>query len=219
MIDQSHHRIPLARSRQHVAGQCADIGQCTGLDVRPATDAASIQTPPHGAIGAGHGQRGDKLRHDRRREGCQQQSAHAAGTDALQARQPGTVLDHQFRHRQTAALKPGTHQTLGAFHAAGLVLEFNRQRQVQLACHDVVAEFVDIAHHLGQTGRLTFGQHVRIGRHRPFAHDPAQHAAGFGPHLPEQGLEILIRRQQADRPVTFATAARIHPLKHRARRV
>jgi hypothetical protein len=56
------------------------------------------------------------------------------------------------------------------------------QGQKHLLCHHVVAELVDVAHHIGQRRRLQFEHGCQRGGHLAIAHYARQLAAQMAPH-------------------------------------
>ena len=141
MLDEADHHMASAAFAVHIPGHRRHTGQRAGFDARVADGTLPAS---RGAVHPGQGQGGDQVGHGRAGPQRLQPLPQAQGGAALRARQPRAVVEHQVFRAARCGRVGG-----GLAHRAGGGLR-PPQRQKQLPSHHVVAELVDVAHHLGQ---------------------------------------------------------------------
>ena len=177
------HDVAPPRAGQHVPGHAGHVAQRAGLQVGAAERGARA---PQRAVEAADRQRADQLRHHRARPGGLQQPREQLRADARVARQARAVVDHQRRAPalpKRVAEPSCCSSSRASLRRAAATLR-QRERQEQLLRHHVVAELVDVAHHLGQRRRGRARSSVRVAGAVPSRTVPLQlaaHARATGP--------------------------------------
>ena len=158
VVDDGHQAASLATGHMHIAGHGHHITQAAGFEVGAARRGATVS---EGAIDTRNRQRRHQFGHVGRSVGHLQQLEQTPRRDARLARQAGAVVYQQGILRADALLPPALHHLACLLPAdrgrwcrrgqAGVgALCWQRQAQEKLLRHDVVAELVDVTHHLKQ---------------------------------------------------------------------
>ena len=213
VVDQHDEADALAVQGVHIAGQRADAAQGAGFEVRAAAECAAVETQLQGAVAGDDRQCRLELGVQRAVVGGPQQLVQRVRADALDARQPGAVFQHQLAGRHAALRQYLTHRLCAFFQRRRRAVFFRAERQEQIARHQVVGMFVEAGERIGQRLRGEFQQRLGAGRH-PRQRRAGQRAARLRPQPAKNEIEGRGRLEQVQRPGLLAAAARIAPAHH-----
>ena len=216
MVGHGHQHIALAAGTVDIAGQRGRVAQAAGLEVGGACKPALAA--PQRAFHADDGHGGDELGHHGRDPGVLQHLPQSVGRDAGIAAQACAVVHHGLLGIAPAR-GPPLCQRLARGVEAGHAGALHAQGEQHMLGHDVVAVFVDVAHHLGQSRRLQLeGRQQALG-HAAVAYGSGELAAQLAPHAFYGLGRKALGLRRCDGPALVAAACRIAAVEGDALRI